>query len=36
LQQKFIFYRHIEEDIGLPDIDLSNLTDEELEFRYFM
>jgi len=28
--------RHIEEDLGLPDIDDSNLTDEELEFRYFM
>ncbi|XP_025199824.1 multiple coagulation factor deficiency protein 2 homolog [Melanaphis sacchari] len=28
--------RHIEEDLGLPDIDDSNLTDEELEFRYFI
>lgn len=28
--------RHIEEDLGLTDIDESNLTDEELEFRYFM
>lgn len=28
--------RHIDEDLGLSDRDEIDLTDEELEFRYFM
>ncbi|VVC40039.1 EF-hand domain pair [Cinara cedri] len=28
--------RHIEEDLGLPEINDRNLTEEELEFRYFI